>query len=173
MINPLRSFDYQYERNGTANLFLVCNPIEGWRTVEVTNQRTALDYAHLLKKLVDDYCPEAWVITVVQDNLNTHTPASLYKAFEPAEARRIMNRLASTPEMNIICFRGISERVPPHLWNDWNTELQTYLLQTQNIFLSLPLYRGHRWLRVVLLNPYIEQTQINDLFKAIDRFFNS
>ena len=48
-------FDYQYERNGIANLFMVCNPIEGWRTVEVTNQRTAIDYAHLLKKIVDDY----------------------------------------------------------------------------------------------------------------------
>ena len=64
-----------------------------WRTVEVTEQRTAIDYAHLLQKLVDCYYPEAWMITVVQDNLNTHTPASLYKAFEPAEARRIINRL--------------------------------------------------------------------------------
>jgi hypothetical protein len=72
---------------------MVSNPIEGWRTVEVTKQRTAIDYAHLLQKLVDDYYPEALVITVVQDNLNTHTPASLYKAFEPAKARRIMNRL--------------------------------------------------------------------------------
>jgi hypothetical protein len=52
-------FDYHYERNGTANLFMVCNPIEGRRTVEVTKQRTAVDYAHLLKKLVDDYYPEA------------------------------------------------------------------------------------------------------------------
>ncbi len=86
-------FDYQYERNGTANLFMLANPIEGWRTVEVTKQRTAIDYAHVLKKLVDDYYPEAWMITVVQDNLNTHTPASLYKAFEPSEARRIINRL--------------------------------------------------------------------------------
>ncbi len=85
-------FDYQYERNGTANLFMLCNPIEGWRTVEVTERRTAIDYAQLLKKLVDDYYPEAYLITVVQDNLNTHTPASLYKAFEPSEARRIMNR---------------------------------------------------------------------------------
>ncbi len=86
-------FDYQYERNGTANLFMVINPLEGWRTVEVTQRRTAIDYAQLLKKLVDDYYPEAYLITVVQDNLNTHTPASLYKAFEPSEARRIMNRL--------------------------------------------------------------------------------
>jgi DDE superfamily endonuclease len=86
-------FDYQYQRNGTANLFMVNNPVEGWRAVEVTEQRTAIDYAHLLRKIVDEYYPEAWVITIVQDNLNTHTPASLYKAFEPAEARRIINRL--------------------------------------------------------------------------------
>ena len=69
-------FDYQYERNGTANLFMLTNPIEGWRTVEVTEQRTAIDYAHVLKNLVDEYYPEAWVITVVQDNLNTHNPSS-------------------------------------------------------------------------------------------------
>lgn len=86
-------FDDQYERNGTANLFMLANPIEGWRTVEVTKQRTAIDYAYVLKKLVDNYYPEAWIITVVQNNLNTHTPASLYQAFEPAEARRIINRL--------------------------------------------------------------------------------
>ena len=84
--------------------------------------------------------------------------------------KRPFLELASTPEMNIICFRGVPDGVPPHRWNDWNTELQTYLLQTQNIFLSLPLYRGHRWLRAVLLNPYIEKKQISDLFKAIDIF---
>lgn len=86
--------DYQYERNGTANLFMLCEPMAGWRYVEVTRQRTAVDYAHLLKNIVDRYYPEVRLITVVQDNLNTHTPASLYKAFEPAEARRILKRLA-------------------------------------------------------------------------------
>ena len=118
-------FDYQYERNGTANLFMVCNPVEGWRTVEVTKQRTAIDYAHLLKKLVDDYYPEAFVITVVQDNLNTHTPSSLYKAFEPAEARRIINRLdfCYTPkhgswlnmaeiELSILSRQCLHRRIP-------------------------------------------------------------
>lgn len=85
--------DFQYERNGTANLFMLCEPIAGWRHVEVTRQRTAVDYAHLLKDVVDLHYPDALLITVVQDNLNTHTPASLYKAFEPAEARRILNRL--------------------------------------------------------------------------------
>ena len=120
-----KRFDYQYERNGTANLFMVSNPIEGWRTVEVTKQRTAIDYAHLLQKLVDDYYPEAWVITVVQDNLNTHTPASLYKAFEPAEARRILNRLefCYTPkhgswlnmaeiELSILSRQCLNRRIP-------------------------------------------------------------
>lgn len=85
--------DFQYERNGTANLFMLCEPIAGWRHVEVTQQRTAVDYAHVLKDIVDLHYPDALLITVVQDNLNTHKPASLYQAFEPAEARRILNRL--------------------------------------------------------------------------------
>jgi hypothetical protein len=85
--------DYEYERNGTANLFMVCEPMVGWRRVEVTQQRTAVDYAHLLKTVVDLDYPDAARITVVQDNLNTHSPASLYKAFEPAEAQRILQRL--------------------------------------------------------------------------------
>lgn len=85
--------DYEYERNGTANLFMVCEPMVGWRRVEVTQHRTAVDYAHLLKALVDFDYPEAAKITVVQDNLNTHSPASLYKAFEPAEAQQILRRL--------------------------------------------------------------------------------
>jgi hypothetical protein len=108
-------FDYQYERNGTANLFMVCNPIEGWRTVEVTKQRTAIDYAHLLKKLVDDYYPEAYLITVVQDNLNTHTPASLYKAFEPNEARRILNRSwlnMAEIELSVLSRQCLNRRIP-------------------------------------------------------------
>ena len=85
--------DYEYERNGTANLFMVCEPMSGWRHVEVTQQRTAIDYAHQLKAIVDDFYPQALKITLVQDNLNTHSPASLYKAFAPEEARRILERL--------------------------------------------------------------------------------
>jgi hypothetical protein len=85
--------DYHDERNATANLFMLCEPMVGWREVKVTPQRTAVDYAYLLQELVDVHYPEALVITVVQDNLNTHGPASLYKAFEPAEARRILHRL--------------------------------------------------------------------------------
>lgn len=85
--------DYKYERNGTANLFMLCEPIVGWRQVKVTEQRTAIDYAHVLKDLVDLHYPDALLVTVVQDNLNTHSPASLYKAFAPQEARRILQRL--------------------------------------------------------------------------------
>jgi hypothetical protein len=85
--------DYEYERNGTANLFMVCEPMAGWRRVEVTQRRTAVDYAHLLKTLVDVDYPEADKIIVVQDNLNTHSPASLYKAFDPLEAQRLLRRL--------------------------------------------------------------------------------
>ena len=86
--------DYQSERHGTAKLFMLCEPMAGWRPVEVTPRRTAVDYAHLLQDLVDRHYPEALQITVVQDNLNTHRPSSLYKAFEPAEARRILSRLS-------------------------------------------------------------------------------
>jgi DDE superfamily endonuclease len=85
--------DYEYERHGTANLFMICEPMSGWRNVEVTQQRTAIDYAHQLKAIVDDFYPQALNITLVQDNLNTHSPASLYKAFAPEEARRILERL--------------------------------------------------------------------------------
>lgn len=118
-------FDYQYKRNGKANLFMLCEPIEGWRSVEVTERKTAIDYAHLLEKLVDDYFPEAILITVVQDNLNTHTPASLYKAFEPSKARRILRKLdfCHTPkhgswlnmaeiELSVLARQCLDRRIP-------------------------------------------------------------
>ena len=84
--------DYEYKRNGVANLFMLFAPLEGWRHVEVTERRTAIDYAKVLRDLSDVHFPKAEKIVLVQDNLNTHTPASLYEAFEPAEARRIALR---------------------------------------------------------------------------------
>ena len=84
--------DYEYQRNGTANLFMLFAPLEGWRHAEVTARRTAIDYAKILRDLSDIHFPKAEKIVLVQDNLNTHTPASLYEAFEPAEARRIIER---------------------------------------------------------------------------------
>lgn len=85
-------YDYEYRREGTANLFLTFEPLSGWRHVEVTPQRTAVDFAHQMQALVDRY-PAAEVIRVVLDNLNTHTPWALYQAFEPAEARRLVRTL--------------------------------------------------------------------------------
>lgn len=85
-------FDYEYKRSGTANAFMLFAPLEGWRYVKITERRTATDYAQVLKDLSDTHFPEADKIVLVQDNLNTHVPASLYEAFEPAEARRLVER---------------------------------------------------------------------------------
>jgi hypothetical protein len=75
--------DYEYERNGTANLFMMFAPLEGWRHVKVTERHAAVDYAQVLKDLSDTHFPSAKKIVLVQDNLNTHKPASLYEAFPP------------------------------------------------------------------------------------------
>jgi len=84
--------------------------------------------------------------------------------------KRPFLQLASEPEMNIICFRGVPEEVTSDRWDNWNAELQAYLLQNQHSFLSLPFYRGQRWLRAVLLNPYTDQSHIFRVFEAIDAF---
>ncbi|HKQ88937.1 MAG TPA: IS630 family transposase [Candidatus Acidoferrales bacterium] len=85
-------FDYEYERNGTANLFMMFAPLEGWRHVKVTDRHTAVDYAHVLKDLADIHFPRARTIVLVQDNLNIHSKAALYEAFPAAEARRLVER---------------------------------------------------------------------------------
>jgi hypothetical protein len=97
--------DYEYRRCGTANLFIGCAPLEGQRQVKVTDRRTKIDYAHFLRDLRDVHFPEADLIVLVHssqrmqafacravDNLNTHTPAALYEAFLPAQARRLTER---------------------------------------------------------------------------------
>jgi DDE superfamily endonuclease len=140
--------DYEYERNGTANLFMLCEPMAGWRRVEVTSQRTAVDYAHLLKKLVDYDYPDALKIIVVQDNLNIHSPASLYKAFEPEEARRILELLefCHTPkhgswlnmaeiELSVLSRQCLDRRIPDFetlkdevaAWNKQRNEKKTWI----------------------------------------------
>ncbi len=85
--------DYEYERRGTANLFLFCEPLAGVRWVDATERRTAVDWAHEIQDLVDVRYPEAEKIVLVMDNLNTHSPGSLYEAFPPAQARRLADRL--------------------------------------------------------------------------------
>jgi len=117
--------DYEYERNGTANLFMLFAPLEGWRHVEVTARHTAADYAQILKDLSDKHFPDAAKIVLVQDNLNTHKPASLYEAFPAAEARRLVERFEwhYTPkhgswldmaesELSVLSTQCLDRRVP-------------------------------------------------------------
>ena len=85
--------DYEYELNGTENLFMMFEPLRGWRKVKVTERRTKIDFTHVVRELVDEHFPDAETIVLVMDNLNTHKPASLYEAFKPAEARRLLERL--------------------------------------------------------------------------------
>ena len=118
-------YDTEYERNGVSNVFMFFEPLQGKRVVEVTDQRTAIDWAHQIRNLVDVHYPKAKRITLVMDNLNTHTGASLYKAFEPKEARRILEKLEIhyTPkhgswlnmaeiELSILSRQCIDRRIP-------------------------------------------------------------
>ena len=86
-------YDYEYERNGVANLFMLFAPFQGWRHIKVTDRRTKQDWAQVMKDLVDIHFPDAKRITIVEDNLNTHKPESLYETFKPHEARRILDKL--------------------------------------------------------------------------------
>ena len=118
-------YDYQYERNGVNNLFMFFEPLGYWRHVEVTERRTAVDYAQQMKYLVDQRYPNAIQITVIHDQLNTHVPASLYKAFEPAEAKGILDKLEFhyTPkhgswlniaeiELSVLARQCLDRRIP-------------------------------------------------------------
>jgi hypothetical protein len=121
---PART-DYEYERNGTANIFMLFAPLDGWRHVSVTDRHAAVDYAHLLKEVADRWFPGAAKIALVQDNLSTHKPASLYEAFPPAEARRLVERfewhytpkhgswlnMAET-ELSVLSSQCLDRRIP-------------------------------------------------------------
>ena len=120
-----RRTDYEYKRNGTANLFMMFAPLEGWRHVKVTDRRTALDYAQMLRELSDTHFPQATKIVLVQDNLNTHKPASLYEAFPAKEARRLTERFEwhYTPkhgswldmaecELSVLASQCLARRIP-------------------------------------------------------------
>lgn len=89
----MAKYDYEYERNGSSNLFMFVAPLEAWRQIKVTDRRTMIDFAHCMRDLVDIHFPDAERIVLVMDNLNTHKLASLYEAFEPEEARRIIEKL--------------------------------------------------------------------------------
>jgi hypothetical protein len=117
--------DYEYERNGVANLFMMFAPLEGWRHVKVTDRHAAVDYAHTLRDLSDIHFPDATKIVLVQDNLSTHKPASLYEAFPAAEARRLVERFEwhYTPkhgswldmaesELGVLATQCLDRRIP-------------------------------------------------------------
>ena len=121
---PVR-YDYEYQRHGQCNLFMIFQPLLGWRHTQVTAQRTKTDFAYLLRALVDVHFPDALVIRVVLDNLNTHTFAALYAAFPPEEARRIARKLEFhyTPkhgswlnmveiELSILVKQCLNRRIP-------------------------------------------------------------
>lgn len=118
-------YDYEYERHGMSNLFMFFEPLRAWRHVEVTDHRTMIDFAHCMKRLVDEFYPNAIKVRVVLDNLNTHKPASLYEAFPPEEAQRISSRLEFhfTPkhgswlnmaeiELGILARQCLDRRIP-------------------------------------------------------------
>lgn len=118
-------YDYEYERQGTVNLFAYLEPLAGWRHIEVTQQRTKIDFAKQMKNLVDVYHPQAYLIRLVVDNLNIHNPAALYEVFHPEEARRIIRKLEFhyTPkhaswlnqveiELSVLSRQCLSRRIP-------------------------------------------------------------
>lgn len=92
-LGSLAKYDYEYERNGTSNLFIFFAPHLAWRHLKVTDTRTMVDFAHCMRDLVDIHFPDAEQIVLVMDNLNTHKLASLYHAFSPEEAKRIIDKL--------------------------------------------------------------------------------
>jgi transposase len=117
--------DGEYQRNGTANLFMAFEPLVGRRVVEVTARRTAIDFARFLKRLLDEAYPTARQVVLVTDNLNTHVTGSLYEAFEPAEARRLAERIEwhYTPkhgswlnmaeiELSVLARQCLDRRIP-------------------------------------------------------------
>ena len=122
--HPVR-YDDEYRREGTCNLFMLFQPLQGWRHVKVTDRRTAKDFAHGMQELVDVHFPKADLMSVVLDNLHTHTPAALYEAFNPPEARRLLRKLdfRYTPkhgswlnmaeiEFAVLSTQGLDRRLP-------------------------------------------------------------
>ena len=118
-------YDYEYERNGQCALFMLNEPLRGWREVIVGDHRRAIEWAHVIKPLVDVHYPQAERIVLVMDNLNTHTPGSLYAAFDPTEAKRLADKLAIhyTPkhaswlnmaetELSVLSRQCLDRRIP-------------------------------------------------------------
>lgn len=132
-------YDFEYERNGVSNLFMLFAPLEGWRHVKVTNRHTKIDWAQLIKELVDEHYPDKKIV-LVMDNLNTHKLGSLYEAFSPEEARRIAEQLEIhyTPkhgswldmaeiEIGVLSRQCLNRRIPDQ--NTLRSEINTWQKQ--------------------------------------------
>jgi len=137
-------FDTEYERNGTSNIFMFFEPLQGKRHTDVTSTRTSVDWAHQIKDLVDVKYPQATCITLVMDNLNTHVGGSLYKAFPPEEARRLLQKLEIhyTPkhgswlnmaeiELSILGRQCLSRRIPDQ--STMRKEIQVWEQERNNV----------------------------------------
>ena len=140
--------DYEYQRQGVANLFMFFEPFRGQRQVKVTDTRTRLDWAEAMRELSDEIHPEAEKIIVVLDNLNTHTPAAFYLAFEPDEARRLVNRFEFhfTPkhgswlnmaeiELSVMSRQCINRRIPNE--ETLNQEVQAWVNERNTNFVKV------------------------------------
>lgn len=132
--------DYEYERQGVCNAFMLLQPLAGWREVKVTERRTKRDFAYIMRDVVDVYFPHAEIIRVVLDNLNTHSPATLYEVFPPEEARRLVSKLEFhyTPkhaswlnmaeiEFSVMVGQCLKQRIPDR--TTLTTELTAYTRQ--------------------------------------------
>ena len=129
---PART-DYEYERNGTANIFMLFAPLEGWRHAKVTDRHAAVDYAHLLRDVSDRWFPNAAKIALVQDNLSTHKPASLYEAFPLAH--RAKSAMPSVKEMDGSPSRGTFRMaLHPEAWQ----LAQHGRNRTQRVVITMP-----------------------------------
>jgi len=135
--------DYEYERHGTSNIFMLFEPLAGKRYIEINSQRTAVDWAHVMKTLSDQYYPDAEVIVLVMDNLNTHKLAAFYAAFEPEEAHRLSRRfeIHYTPkhgswlnmaeiELSALVRQCLRRRIPNQ--TSLNVEAQAWALERNN-----------------------------------------
>jgi hypothetical protein len=140
--------DYEYERRGTANLFMLFEPLTGKRYIETHTHRKAIDWAHVMKKLSDEIYPEAEKIIIVMDNLNTHKLASFYEAFEPEEAHRLSRRfeIHYTPkhgswlnmaeiELSALVRQCLNRRIPNE--EILNAEAQTWAKQRNDLVVKV------------------------------------
>lgn len=141
--NP-EKVDHEYERNGVANVFMISEPLDGRREALVTEKRTAVDFANTLKHIAENMYPEATKIVLVMDNLNTHKPASLYKAFAPSEAKRLLDRFEwhFTPkhgswlnmaeiEIGVMCRQALAKPLPD--MESFKHHIESWVSERNNI----------------------------------------